>query len=114
MEWVETTGRSIDAALDAALDELGVDEEDVEFEVLQEPKSGVLGIGRSDARIRARVKPISREKPGERQRRRGARKEGGGRGRGTKGGGNRSESTRDPGREPNGSRSSGNGRPKAE
>ena len=82
MEWVETTGRSIDAALDAALDELGVDEEDVEFEVLQEPKSGVLGIGRSDARIRARVKPISREKPGERQRRRGSRKEGGSRGRG--------------------------------
>ncbi|MFN8027518.1 MAG: Jag N-terminal domain-containing protein [Acidimicrobiia bacterium] len=44
---METTGRTIDAALDAALDELGVDEADVEFEVLQEPKSGVLGIGRA-------------------------------------------------------------------
>jgi len=86
MEWVETTGRTIDAALDAALDELGVDEEDVEFEVVQEPKSGVLGLGRSDARIRARVKPISREKPGERQRRRGGRKEGGSRSRGGKNG----------------------------
>jgi spoIIIJ-associated protein len=71
MEWVETTGRTVDAALDAALDELGVDEDDVEFEVLSEPKSGFLGLGGSDARIRARVKPISREKPGERQRRRG-------------------------------------------
>jgi len=110
MEWVETTGRSIDAALDAALDELGVDEEDVEFEVLQEPKSGMFGIGRSDARIRARVKPISREKPGERQRRRGGRKEGGSRGRGGKGGGNRSE----PSRESNGSRAGGDGKPKAE
>lgn len=110
MEWVETTGRSIDAALDAALDELGVDEEDVEFEVLQEPKSGVLGIGRSDARIRARVKPISREKPGERQRRRGGRKEGGSRGRGGKGGANRSESSR----ESNGSRSGGNGKTESE
>jgi len=110
MEWVETTGRSIDAALDAALDELGVDEEDVEFEVLQEPKSGMFGIGRSDARIRARVKPLSREKPGERQRRWGGRKEGGSRGRGGKGGGSRNE----PSRESNGSRAGGNGKPKAE
>jgi len=104
MEWVETTGRTIDAALDAALDELGVDEEDVEFEVVQEPKSGVLGIGRSDARIRARVKPISREKPGERQRRRGGRKEGGSRSRGSKSGGNGGG---------NGG-GSGNGRPKTD
>ena len=70
MEWVETTGRTIEAALDAALDELGVDENDVEYEVIQEPKAGLFGrLGASDARVRARVKPISREKPGERQRR---------------------------------------------
>ena len=71
MEWVETTGRTIAEALDAALDELGVDEDDVEYEVLEQPKSGFLGrLGSSEGRIRARVKPISREKPGERQRRR--------------------------------------------
>jgi spoIIIJ-associated protein len=70
MEWVETTGRTIAEALDAALDELGVDEEDVEYEVLEEPRTGFLGrLGSSEGRIRARVKPISREKPGERQRR---------------------------------------------
>ena len=34
MEWVETTGRTIEDALDAALDELGVDENDVEYEVI--------------------------------------------------------------------------------
>jgi spoIIIJ-associated protein len=74
MEWVETTGRTIAEALDTALDELGVDEDDVEYEVLAEPKSGFLGrLGSSDARLRARVKPISREKPGERQRRKGGR-----------------------------------------
>jgi spoIIIJ-associated protein len=74
MEWVETTGRTIAEALDAALDELGVDEDDVEYEVLEQPKSGFLGrLGSSEGRIRARVKPISREKPGERQRRRGGR-----------------------------------------
>jgi spoIIIJ-associated protein len=72
MEWVETTGRTIAEALDAALDELGVDEDDVEYEVLEQPKSGFLGrLGSSEGRIRARVKPLSREKPGERQRRRG-------------------------------------------
>jgi spoIIIJ-associated protein len=70
MEWVETTGRTIEAALDAALDELGVDESDVEYEVIQEPKAGLFGrLGSTEARVRARVKPISREKPGERQRR---------------------------------------------
>jgi len=69
MEWVETTGRTIEAALDAALDELGVDENDVEYEVLQEPKTGLFARFGGEARVRARVKPISREKPGERQRR---------------------------------------------
>ncbi|MFM8304544.1 MAG: RNA-binding cell elongation regulator Jag/EloR [Actinomycetota bacterium] len=69
MEWVETTGATVAAALDAALDELGVDEDDVEYEVIQEPKSGVFGrFGGTTARIRARVKPISREKPGDRNR----------------------------------------------
>lgn len=67
MEWVETTGRTVEAALDAALDQLGVDEDEVEFEVVQEPRGGF--IGRRDARIRARVRPVSREKPGERRRR---------------------------------------------
>ncbi len=50
MEWVETTGRTVADALDSALDELGVHEEDVEVEVLEEPKSGFLGrFGGSDA-----------------------------------------------------------------
>src|SRR3981189_3642886 len=65
MEWVETTGRTVAAALDAALDELGVDEQDVEYEVLEEGRAGLLG--RRDARVRARVKPLSREKPSTRR-----------------------------------------------
>jgi spoIIIJ-associated protein len=69
MEWVETTGRTIEDALDAALDELGVDEHDVEYEVLARPRGGLLGRFGGDARIRARVKPISREKPGGARRR---------------------------------------------
>src|SRR5262245_56951178 len=70
MEWVETTGRTVEEALDVALDELGVDEQDVDYEVLVEPRGGLLGrLGSSEARIRARVKPLSREKPGDRPRR---------------------------------------------
>src|SRR4051812_18330957 len=69
MEWVETTGATVAAALDAALDELGVDDDEVEYQVLQEPKAGLFGrLGGNPARIRARVKPVSREKPGDRQR----------------------------------------------
>src|SRR3954451_1294386 len=76
MEWVETTGRSVEAAVDAALDMLGVHEEDLEYEVLTQPKSGFLGLGSAEARIRARVKPISREKPDDRRRRRGGKSRG--------------------------------------
>jgi spoIIIJ-associated protein len=82
MEWVETTGRSLEEALDAALDELGVDEHDVEYEVLARPRGGLLGRFGGEARIRARVKPISREKPGEARRRPRSRRGGGGVGEG--------------------------------
>ncbi len=69
MEWVETTGRTIEEALDTALDELGVDENDVEYEVLARPRGRLFGRFGGEARIRARVKPISREKPGDARRR---------------------------------------------
>jgi spoIIIJ-associated protein len=88
MEWIQTTGRTVDEAVDAALDELGVHAEDVEVEVLEEPKAGFLGrFGGSEARIRVRLKPISREKPQDRRRGRskgggGRRHEGGGRPKG--------------------------------
>jgi spoIIIJ-associated protein len=81
MEWVETTGRTVADALDAALDELGVHEDDIEYEVLEEPKTGLFGRVKTDARVRVRLKPISREKPGDR-RRRGRGKGGGSRSRG--------------------------------
>lgn len=71
MEWVETTGRTVEEAKDAALDQLGVDEHDAEFEVLEEPKSGLFGRLRSEARVRARVRPTRpRPKDDRRTRRR--------------------------------------------
>lgn len=70
MEWVETTGRTIEEAKDAALDELGVDEPDAEFEVLEEPKSGLFGRLRTEARVRARVRPTRPRPKAERRERR--------------------------------------------
>lgn len=57
MEWVETTGKTVDEAKDAALDQLGVDEQDADFEVIEEPRTGLFGRTRGEARVRARVRP---------------------------------------------------------
>lgn len=59
MEWVETTGKTVEEALDLALDELGVDAADAEYEILEEPKTGLFGRLRTEARIRARVMPTT-------------------------------------------------------
>jgi spoIIIJ-associated protein len=70
MEWVETTGKSIEEAKSIALDRLGVADEEAEFEILEEPKAGLFGRTRGEARIRARVKPrIPRAKVERRDRR---------------------------------------------
>lgn len=93
MDWIEVTARTVDDAKELALDRLGVVEDELEFEVVDEARKGLFGIARGDARIRARVKPISREKPSDRKRRgrrpneRSQRGGQGGGGRGERGGG---------------------------
>jgi spoIIIJ-associated protein len=74
MEWVETTGKTVEEAKEAALDQLGVDEQDAEFEVLEEAKSGLFGRLRTEARVRARIRPTRPRPKVERRdrRRRGA------------------------------------------
>lgn len=79
MEWVETTGGSIDEAKDAALDQLGVDEDDAEFEILEEPRAGLFGRTRGEARVRARIRPVAPRAKVERRDRR--RRRGGSEGR---------------------------------
>ena len=59
MEWVETTAETIEEAKSLALDQLGVAEEDAEFEILEEPKQGLFGRLRGEARVRARVRPTA-------------------------------------------------------
>src|SRR5437879_2552880 len=69
MDWIEVTARTVEDAKELALDRLGVVEDELEYEV-DEARRGLFGIARGDARIRARVKPLSREKPSDRKRRR--------------------------------------------
>jgi spoIIIJ-associated protein len=75
MEWVETTGRSVEEAKELALDQLGVHEEDAEFDVVEEPRPGLFGRMRGEARVRARVRPTQPRPKTERRDRK--RKNGG-------------------------------------
>ncbi len=104
MEWVETTARSVQEAKERAIDMLGVAGDEAEFEVIEEASRGLLGLRRTDARVRARVRPTQprakterrgrgRGGPGDRQR--GGRNRN--RGGGSKGGGSRGDGSRDEG-----------------
>ena len=50
---LETTGRTEDEAIAAALKELGLERDDVSVTVVERAKSGFLGIGASPAVVRA-------------------------------------------------------------
>lgn len=69
MEWVETAARSVEEAKDLLLDQLGVDHEDAEFDVLEEPKPGLFGRVKGQARVRARVRPKTPASRDDRRRR---------------------------------------------
>ena len=69
MEWVEASGKSLAEAKETVLDMLGVAEDDAEFVVLSEPKAGLFGRLRGEARVQARVRPVAPPpKRGRRQR----------------------------------------------
>lgn len=59
-KFIETTGRSEEDAIAAALFQLGLDRDDVSVEVLQRPKNGFLGFGSNPAKVR-----VSYEAEGE-------------------------------------------------
>ncbi len=70
MEWVETTAKTIEAAREAALDQLGVGADEAEFDVIEEPRPGLFGRMRGEARLRARVRP-AQVRPKQERRRKG-------------------------------------------
>ena len=57
MEWVEVRAENIQAAEELALDQLGVAREDAEFEVVTREENRLFGLKKTEARVRARVKP---------------------------------------------------------
>jgi len=49
---IEKSGKTIDEAVEAALIELGASKDEVEIEVINEGKRGILGLGAEEARVK--------------------------------------------------------------
>ena len=64
-------GKSVEEATEQALDQLGVAAGDAEVIVVNEPKTGLFGRMRVEARVRARVRPVGAGPRRERSRRGG-------------------------------------------
>lgn len=95
---MEVTGKTVEEATEAALDQLGVAKGDAELVVLSEPKTGLFGRVRGEARVRARVRPVG-PRP-KRERRNGRRGAGSTRGRSGRAPGAGSRDGGDEGGEP--------------
>ena len=72
LKWIETTGRSEEDAITAALFQLGLERDDVSVEVIERAKSGFLGFGGNPAKVRVSYQevdgkacPITEEPPVE-------------------------------------------------
>jgi spoIIIJ-associated protein len=65
VEEIQKSAPSVEEAVDAALSELGVSEQEVEVSVLQDPRQGVLGIGAQEAVVSVRLRRASERGPEE-------------------------------------------------
>ncbi|MFT7473887.1 MAG: spoIIIJ-associated protein [Verrucomicrobiales bacterium] len=73
MDWITTSGRTLDEAKSNALDQLGIVADDAEFDVVNEVEKGLFGRVKSEAKIRARVRP---KQPAAKEERSGRRRNG--------------------------------------
>lgn len=53
METTEATGRTVEEAIEIALEQLGAERDQVEIDVISQGKGGILGFGAEPARVRA-------------------------------------------------------------
>lgn len=60
LKWIESTGKNEEAAIEAALSQLGLGRDDVTVELLERAKTGFLGIGSVPAKVK-----VSYEVPDE-------------------------------------------------
>ena len=51
-EYIDVTGKNEEEAIAKALEQLGMDRDDVSVEILERAKSGFLGLGSSPAKVR--------------------------------------------------------------
>ena len=61
-KFITATGKTMDLAIAAALEQLGMDRDSVSVEVLENPKSGFLGIGSTPAKVKVTYE-VPDEKP---------------------------------------------------
>jgi spoIIIJ-associated protein len=62
MKELEVSGKTVDEAIQAALEQLGVSEDKVEVKVLKKGRAGVLGMGVEEAKIKVKLKLETGEK----------------------------------------------------
>jgi spoIIIJ-associated protein len=92
VEWVEVAGKTVEEATELALDQLGVAANDAEVIVVTEPKTGLFGRTRVEARVRVRVRPVGPRPKRERSRDRSRGGRDGQGARNRQGGGGRTQS----------------------
>lgn len=72
MERIEVTGKTVEEAQQEAIriatEKFGVTGDELEFTVLEEPRSGLFGRTRGEARVQARLRPLSPRPKKERRR----------------------------------------------
>ncbi len=115
MDWITTSGRTLDEAKSNALDQLGIVADEAEFDVVNDVEKGLFGRVKTEAKIRARVRPkqpaAKEERGGRRRSNSGNRnRNGGGRGRGKgngRNGGENKSSGNESGRNGGGNNRSG-------
>jgi len=100
VEWVEFAGKTVEEATEQALDQLGVAASDAEVIVVTEPKAGLFGRMRGEARVKARVRPVGPRPKRERSRERRSGGKGGQGSGGSGGSGNRQGPNRNETRAP--------------
>ena len=63
MQYIDVTGKTENEALEKALQQLGLERDDVSVEILERAKSGFLGLGASPAKIRVTYEDGKKEEP---------------------------------------------------